>query len=92
MKATPVSIAEYRRTSCRYSVSRKNCANAVAPIVSIAALAAESVRRRKIRNGSSGAGERASMPTNAAINPAAVASSPSVTPSLQPCSLVRVIA
>ncbi len=35
MKATPVSIAEYRRTSCRYSVSRKNCANAVAPIVSI---------------------------------------------------------
>ena len=29
------------------------------------ALAAESVRRRKIRSGSSGAGERASIPTNA---------------------------
>jgi hypothetical protein len=57
-----------------------------------AALAAESVRRRKIRNGSSGAGERASMPMNAAINPAEVASSPRVRPSLQPCSLVRVMA
>ena len=71
---------------------RKNCENAVAPTISIATLAAESVRRRKIRSGKSGAGERASIPTNAAINAAAVASSPSVRPSLQPCALVRVIA
>ena len=56
------------------------------------AFAAESVRRRKIRSGSSGAGERASIPTNAAISAAAVASSPTVTPSLQPCWLARVIA
>ena len=40
---------------------RKNCENAVAPTVSIATLAAESVRRRKIRSGRSGAGERASI-------------------------------
>jgi hypothetical protein len=92
MKATPVLIAEYPRTSCRYSVIRKNCANAVAPIVSTAALAAESLRRRKIRSGSSGADERASIPTNATINAPAVASKPTVTPSLQPCWLVRVIA
>ena len=56
------------------------------------AFAAESVRRRKIRSGSSGAGERASIATNAAISVAAVANRATVTPLLQPCWLARVIA
>jgi hypothetical protein len=39
-----------------------------------------------------GAGERASLATDAAINATEAASSPSVMPPLQPCALVRVIA
>jgi hypothetical protein len=55
-------------------------------------LAAEIVRDRKIRSGSSGAGERASIATNAAIRAAAPASSPTLVSLPQPCWLARVIA
>ena len=61
-------------------------------MIRIVALAADSVRRRKIRSGRSGAGERASIPRNATMSAVAAASSPTVTPLVQPCSLARVIA
>ena len=56
----------------------KNCPNAAVPTISMVAFAGASVRRQKIRSGNSGAGERASIPTNAAINAAAVANKPTV--------------
>ena len=53
---------------------------------------AVSVRRRKIRIGSSGAFERNSIATNAPTSAAEAASKPSVSAVSQPCSVARVIA
>ena len=50
------------------------------------------MRRRKIRSGSSGAGERASITKKAAISPAEVASSTIDSAVPQPCCAARVIA
>jgi hypothetical protein len=52
--ATPLSIAEYLSTSCRYSVRRKNSENATPPTIAIAPFAADRLRERKIRSGRSG--------------------------------------
>ena len=53
---------------------------------------AVSVRRRKMRSGSNGAGERISITTNATAREAAAASSPTVSAVAQPCWLARVSA
>ena len=75
-----------------YSVSRKNSENAIAPITTAVALAAESDRRRKIRIGRSGAGERSSIATNAAIRAAEAPRRETVAVLAQPSSAARVIA
>ena len=75
-----------------YSVSRKNCEKIAAPEKSAAAFEPESVRSLKIRNGSSGAGERSSTTMNAAMSAADPARSPAVVPVAQPCWLARVSA
>jgi len=56
------------------------------------AFAAASVRRRKIRSGSSGAAERASIARNEAISAAAAVNRATVTLLPQPCWLAREIA
>ncbi len=73
-----------------YSVSRKNCENTAAPERIAARFEPDSVRSRKMRSGSSGAGERSSMPMNAAISATEAASSPAVSPVAQPCWLACV--
>jgi hypothetical protein len=59
-------------------VSRKNCEKTDAPNSSALTFEAVSVRSRKIRSGSSGAGERTSITTKATTSAAEAASSPIV--------------
>ncbi len=73
-----------------YSVSTKNCENAMAPTITAMPFAAASVRWRKMRSGSSGAFERSSITMNAARSSADPARSPSVVGSPQPDVTVRV--
>ena len=75
-----------------YKVSRKNCEKIAPPISRPLTLDAVSVRSRKMRSGSSGAGERASMTKKAPIRAADAASSPIVPGVAQPCWVARVIA
>ena len=75
-----------------YRVSRKNCEKSAAATSSDVAFDAASVRKRRIRIGSSGAFERSSIPTNAPISAAEAASRPIVEAVPQPCWLARVIA
>ena len=67
-----------------YSVSRKNCEKTAAPERSEVTFEPVSVRSRKIRIGKSGAGDRSSMTTNAAINAPLSSSSPIVVGLAQP--------
>jgi hypothetical protein len=75
-----------------YKVRRKNCEKIAAPEKSAAAFDPDSVRSRKIRSGSSGAGERSSMTMKAPMSAAAQESRPTVVPVAQPCWLARVSA
>jgi hypothetical protein len=63
-----------------------------APTIAIAALEAVSVRRRKMRRGSSGERERSSMRTKVAISAAAPPKRASVPGALQPSVAARVVA
>ena len=75
-----------------YSVSRKNCEKTAAPERNAATFEPDSVRRRKIRSGSSGAGERSSIPRKATISAIEAAIRPIVSPVAQPCWLAWVSA
>ena len=66
---------------------KKNIENSEAPIRIPTTLAPVSVRRRKIRNGTSGASERSSIATKAASSATASASSPIVCVEPQPASV-----
>jgi hypothetical protein len=66
---------------------KKNIENSDAPTRSPTTLAPVRVRRRKIPNGTSGACERSSVATKAAINVAESASNPSVCVEPQPASV-----
>ena len=61
-------------------------------MIAMAAFDPERVRKRKIRRGSSGDGERSPIRTNAAIRAAAPANRPSVVEAPQPSLAARVVA
>src|ERR687898_638054 len=71
---------------------KKNIENSDAPTRSPTMLAPVSVRRRKIRNGISGAAERSSIATKAAISAAESPRSPSVWADPHPASVASTIA
>ena len=66
---------------------KKNIENSDAPTSSPTTFAPVSVRRRKIRNGTSGAAERSSITTKAASSAADSASKPIVWVEPQPASV-----
>ena len=75
-----------------YRVSRKNCAKIAPPISRPLTFDADSVRRRKIRSGRSGAFERSSIRKKAPIRADGRASRTIVSAVAQPCWAARVIA